>query len=357
MSCGHDIPSKEETSYLAKSPFPFEEYYQLTLFETNAAKIEIGGKVMNGKWTMIYDEGFNIEFGELNFFAFSKYSPAKSTEDGHNYHSYCYSTCVGWYHNKDKTQWGCYQATKEGVNPDEITYLDTKNNLNIVDPYSTPGSDTSIVNSFLNMNFRERKSEIIFGDDVQYQSNKKSGSKFLKKNSSFIAVAERESMMLRLDSTFKAHNLYLNRLKNVKKSWTAELHPEFSNLSIGELNKFAGITRSRVSDKTILKQAFQEDVSMFPKQFDWKHATKAAGTQGNCGSCYAYSTIKMTEARLNILFNHDVNLSIQHPLDCSFYTQGCNGGYPYLIMKFANEFGLLPDTCKPYAVSMIIIII
>ena len=357
MSCGHEMPSKEETSYLAKSPFPLEEEYQLILYDTDDAKIEIGRKKMNGKWTMVYDEGFNIEFGELNFFAFSKYSPAKSPADSHNYHSFCYSTCVGWYHNRDKSLWGCYQATKEGVNPNEITYLDTKNNLNIVDPYSTPGSDSSIVNSFLNMNFREKKSEIKLGEDIQYQSIKKSGSNLLKRNSSFIAVAEKESMMLRLDSSFKAHNLYLNRLKNVKKSWTAELHPEFSNLSIGELNKFAGIPRSRINEKTTYKQTTQEDVSMYPKQYDWKHSTKAAGTQGNCGSCYTYSTIRMIEARLKILFNHDVDLSIQHPLDCSFYTQGCNGGYPYLIMKFANEFGLLPERCKPYAVRIIIFII
>jgi len=31
-----------------------------------------------GTWTMVYDEGFEIETNDLNFFAFSKYS----IEDG-----------------------------------------------------------------------------------------------------------------------------------------------------------------------------------------------------------------------------------------------------------------------------------
>jgi C1A family cysteine protease len=260
---------------------------------------------------------------------------------------------VGWYHNKDKTQWGCYQASKVGVNPDEITYFDTKNNVNIVDPFSKPQSDTSIINSFLNMNFIEKKTVLTYREDVKNSSNKKKLTSRFLKNSSFLA--EKEFMMLKLDSSFKAHSLYLNKLNNLNKLWTAEIHPKFSNLSIKELNKFAGIARPRITEKVKLKRVFQEDVSMFPKRFDWKHKTKVAGTQGNCGSCYTYSTIRMIETRLKILFDHDVNLSIQHPLDCSFYNQGCNGGYPYLTMKFANEFGLIPEMCKPYAVIIAII--
>jgi len=345
MSCGHDIPSREETSYFAKSPYPLDQEYELTLLENNEAILEIGRNSMRGKWTMVYDEGFNIDLGDLNFFAFSKYAPSKNSGGKTNYVSYCYSTCVGWYHNKDKTQWGCYQANKKGVDSDQINYYDTKNFINIVDPNSN--TDSSIINSFLNMNFREKNTEITFEENKE-NNNRLKSARFLH-NSSFIA--EREFMMLKLDSSFKAHSLYLNKLKSVKKSWNAEVHPNFSNLSIKELNRFAGINRQRGSvEKNVSKQIIQEDVSMFPKNFDWKNKLKPAGTQGNCGSCYTYSTIRMIEARLKILYDHEVNLSIQHPLDCAFYNQGCNGGYPFLTMKFANEFGLIPEFCKQYAV-------
>jgi cathepsin C len=60
--------------------------------------------------------------------------------------------------------------------------------------------------------------------------------------------------------------------------------------------------------------------------------------------------MRMMEARLKLIYNHHVNLSVQHALDCSFYNQGCDGGYPILVMKFANEFELIPETCKPYTV-------
>jgi cathepsin C len=56
----------------------------------------------------------------------------------------------------------------------------------------------------------------------------------------------------------------------------------------------------------------------------------------------------MLESRLKIIYDHDINLSIQHALDCSFYNQGCNGGYPILVMKYASEFELIPETCKTY---------
>lgn len=87
---------------------------------------------------------------------------------------------------------------------------------------------------------------------------------------------------------------------------------------------------------------------MYPKSFDWKHVLTQSGNQGNCGSCYIFSTLRMTEARLRILYNHDIKLSVQHAVDCSYYNQGCDGGYPYLVMKFSNENQLIPEDCHNY---------
>jgi cathepsin C len=159
-------------------------------------------------------------------------------------------------------------------------------------------------------------------------------------------LEEKEGLLLKLDSSFNNHSLYLNKIKNVKKNWNAALHENLSNLSIKQLNRFAGIPRApRFKSREI---PIQEDLSIYPKNFDWKHILKPAGSQGNCGSCYVYSTMRMIEARLKIKYNHDINLSVQHALDCSFYNQGCNGGYPILVMKYATEFGLIPEACKAY---------
>lgn len=60
----------------------------------------------------------------------------------------------------------------------------------------------------------------------------------------------------------------------------------------------------------------------------------------------------MVEARLRIKYpelkSKNLKLSVQHALDCSFYNQGCEGGYPFLVSKFSNEFELVDEKCSPY---------
>lgn len=110
--------------------------------------------------------------------------------------------------------------------------------------------------------------------------------------------------------------------------------------------------------------------------------------QGNCGSCYAVAISYILSARLRlnvqrVLFKNAVftnsnltmsdvlshfnsNLvqdvkatlkatlietpiaSIQNLLSCSFYNQGCDGGYPYLAAKHIFEMGLPDRKCSPY---------
>jgi cathepsin C len=293
---------------------------------------------------MVYDEGFNIEFDNFSFFAFSQYHIDKKSTNVKNYVSQCYSTCVGWYNTKDKTKWGCYRAFKNAVNPATETYVNTqKTSLNVVEPPATDNLDAStILNKImLNMSFKSVKNDIVIDSNKPVNNLR---SSFLE---------EQEKMALKLDSSFNNHSLYLAKLKNVKKSWNAGLHSNFSKLTIRQLNRLAGIPRTskfRFRAKEA-NEKIVEDVSMFPKNFDWKDKLKPAGSQGNCGSCYVYSTMRMMEARLKIKFNHDINLSVQHALDCSFYNQGCNGGYPFLVMKYASEFELIPEMCKLYQVN------
>lgn len=58
----------------------------------------------------------------------------------------------------------------------------------------------------------------------------------------------------------------------------------------------------------------------------------------------------MLESRLRILTNNkfDTPLSVQWALSCSFYTEGCDGGFPTLLNKFISEFDIVPESCMPY---------
>jgi cathepsin C len=72
--------------------------------------------------------------------------------------------------------------------------------------------------------------------------------------------------------------------------------------------------------------------------------------QGDCGSCYVFSIVSSLESRLRILTNNEdkTEFSRQFAVSCSFYTEGCEGGYPILIAKFFNEFEIIPEKCFEY---------
>jgi len=72
--------------------------------------------------------------------------------------------------------------------------------------------------------------------------------------------------------------------------------------------------------------------------------------QGSCGSCYMVSTMRMLTVRHKIRMNNTQlePFSINFPLHCSEYTQGCKGGYPELTAKWSEDVGLLPASCSPY---------
>ncbi len=41
----------------------------------------------------------------------------------------------------------------------------------------------------------------------------------------------------------------------------------------------------------------------------------------------------------------DFKISLDHVLKCSYYNQGCDGGYSYLVSKFFNEFEMILEKC------------
>lgn len=55
---------------------------------------------------MVYDEGFEIRLDNFKYFAFSKYGPKKNG----GWDSFCDETLIGWYHNTETEERGCYRA-------------------------------------------------------------------------------------------------------------------------------------------------------------------------------------------------------------------------------------------------------
>merc|ERR1712023_616633 len=97
------------------------------------------------------------------------------------------------------------------------------------------------------------------------------------------------------------------------------------------------------------------DISDLPKQLDWrnKDGQNYVGpvvNQGSCGSCYAVAVTDMLRSRIQIKTKNRVKpeLSAQETLSCNQYGQGCKGGFPFLVGKYAQDFGVVKYSDKPY---------
>jgi len=293
-----------------------------------------------GSWTMIYDEGFEVNVGNLNFFAFSNFTfedteakptvlqklKLKLTSSNpvakHNV-SHCGDTMVGWYQNRDRTHFGCYYGTKvlaHPAAPRPTTVVPTPAHVNVV---KSPAYDKNL----------------------DKDSQKKAVAKINKKIS-----------LLQL-------------------GWKAREMPKYFGRTMREVNDYAGIKRNekqRNLHKEMIRQHAKQSSRShsflqrgpgthsqappkLPASFDWsnvdgKNYLEPVMDQADCGSCYAASSMRMLTARHKIRINNHtaVPWSINFPLFCSEYNQGCKGGYGILTSKWSRDVGLLPATCMRY---------
>ena len=93
----------------------------------------------------------------------------------------------------------------------------------------------------------------------------------------------------------------------------------------------------------------------YPANFSWRNASginyvPPARHQMNCGSCYIFSSLGMFEARERIKTKNQIRniYSPQFVLNCAVWGQGCDGGMPELMMKYATNYGLAKEDCQPY---------
>ncbi|PHJ22491.1 cathepsin cpc1 [Cystoisospora suis] len=173
--------------------------------------------------------------------------------------------------------------------------------------------------------------------------------------------------------------------------------PRQANTSLSPAGSFTDI--SDISSTSSSLSPIPGEVaasSDLPKEFSWSdpfHATafdEEVTNQGGCGSCYAVAATYALQKRFEIaasrmlgrkvrLFREAVNegrgdkaddylhlsflgvgeastvgsgsLSAQSVLSCSFYNQGCDGGFPYLVGKHARDIGIPQATCMSYQAS------
>eukprot|EP01100_Stratorugosa_tubuloviscum_P009301 TRINITY_DN389_c0_g1_i1.p1 TRINITY_DN389_c0_g1~~TRINITY_DN389_c0_g1_i1.p1 ORF type:complete len:487 (-),score=209.22 TRINITY_DN389_c0_g1_i1:1326-2729(-) len=270
-------------------PFEITEVYEVSLLYPD---VSMDLKQNKGFWTRIYDEGVELVIRNQKFFAFSKFVEQNGVST-----SYCNETFPGWYHNVDGSNWGCFTAIKvqDGTSKHVPKQLMTQ--INVV---TSP------------------------------------------------------------DNTWKQESKIIEEQNKNGKTWTARSYPNLFSASRKDIfRKLGGAIANH--QKPLPKTPFSKlpkyktPVDQLPVNFDWRNKdgsnfVSPVRDQGSCGSCYAFATTAMLEARIRVQSNNQQTtiLSPQEIVSCSQYAQGCEGGFDYLISKYGEDFGLVEEACYPY---------
>ena len=153
-----------------------------------------------------------------------------------------------------------------------------------------------------------------------------------------------------------------DHINSQQSSWVAGVYPEFQDVPLQDVHRMRGGHRSVVPPRPqhkvrkLLGASKQGQLSQLPSSWDWRDVggvnyVSDVRNQGKCGSCYAFSSMGMLEARVKIMTNNTKNyvFSTQDIVSCSLLSQGCEGGFPYLVAgRYAKDYGVVEEDCAPY---------
>lgn len=148
--------------------------------------------------------------------------------------------------------------------------------------------------------------------------------------------------------------------KEVHENHLKDVHPHVLNKRLGSLgNKAKSFFEYIASPFASLKKApsphrKQITAGDKPKHFDareeWPGCIHPVQEQGNCGSCWAFSSSGFLSDRFCIHTDGNVNvtLSPQDMVACDFENYGCSGGYLINSVDYLESEGIASAKCMPY---------
>ncbi|GIX61909.1 preprocathepsin c precursor, putative [Babesia caballi] len=301
-----------------------------------AVRDPASGQGSIGRWTMVYDEGLDIDIGATRYFGFFKYTKIDSSDcpmvmDGKRAQAWPESFPGSQEDSNGKV--ACYRTKASEIGLGWVTHRVFKN-----------GKPTYLYGCF-------------YAEKVKRE--------------------QRHSYVL--DESAAAT---FGRVKPSSNLWVKKSYTQFTDLSpfrFLQLHKgvaFKSIHHSRMSggsarDAPLLRRFMQTDVHSndyyrelaLPRQWSWGDSFNGETddiqpfSQGQCGSCYAMASIYVLAKRSEILLrklypDKDWSAfprpSVQDIVECSPFGQGCFGGFPFLVGKHLTELGVLDESASPY---------
>nr|XP_034841271.1 uncharacterized protein LOC117997184 [Maniola hyperantus] len=116
---------------------------------------------------------------------------------------------------------------------------------------------------------------------------------------------------------------------------------------------YHGGCRPVTEDLDYFDWATRIDFDMVPTDIDWrdKNVVTRVKDQGQCGSCWAFSTVGNVESIHAIKTNQLTELAEQQLVDCDTAEQGCNGGWPNSALQYFMSKGAMTSESYPYTAA------
>jgi len=151
-------------------------------------------------------------------------------------------------------------------------------------------------------------------------------------------------------NVFKSNFDFVEAHNSANHTWEVELN-KFADLTSAEFKVYYNGYKPELRRGERQVSLVDLRVGAYPSgSLDWvsKGAVTGVKDQGQCGSCWAFSSTGSIEGAVFLKHGHLTSLSEQQLVDCSTANAGCNGGLMDSAFKYVQASGLCTEGSYPY---------